>query len=212
MERYEEISDELRGILSPLNVAVPAPTARRDAVRSSVKLIATILSRKDAGQSHDDVKDESIAEKLLGRVSESFCGAPKVRDRAFQMFARAVTDERTPEGRLLWRWLDWLRSSSGNQNRKGNESVLPAQRYSTATNNSKVATVTMSSMIDFTRFFEQMVGRSYGFDDVISEIAACTDGIMGAPPDALALRRLCDRAVFRLCTTWIRESSSSPLV
>ena len=34
---------------------------------------------------------------------------------------------------------------------------------------------------------------------------------MGAPPDALALRRLCDRAVFRLCTTWIRESSSSPL-
>ena len=56
----------------------------------------------------------------------------------------------------------------------------------------------MSSMIDFTRFFEQMVGRSYGFDDVISEIAACTDGIMGAPPDALALRRLCDRAVFRL--------------
>ena len=34
---------------------------------------------------------------------------------------------------------------------------------------------------------------------------------MSAPVEARALRRLCDGVVFRLCTTWIRESPSSPL-
>ena len=127
VERYEEISEELRRILNPVNIAVPAPGARRDAVQSSVKLIAMILSRKDVKKNRSNTKkqeeeeeeekksdDKKTAEKLLLRISETFCEAPKVQDRAFQMFARAVTDERTPEGRLLWRWLDWLLSSTGN--------------------------------------------------------------------------------------------------
>jgi len=190
VERYEEISEELRRILNPVNIAVPAPGARRDAVQSSVKLIAMILSRKDVKKNRSNTKkqeeeeeeeekksdDKKTAEKLLLRISETFCEAPKVQDRAFQMFARAVTDERTPEGRLLWRWLDWLLSSTGNSEiqHRNQHTAPPVQRYSTAADDSTVATVTMSSMIDFTRFFEQMVGRSYGFDGVISEIAACT--------------------------------------
>ena len=147
-----------------------------------------ILSRKDVKKNRSNTKkqeeeeeekksdDKKTAEKLLLRISETFCEAPKVQDRAFQMFARAVTDERTPEGRLLWRWLDWLLSSTGNSEiqHRNQHTAPPVQRYSTAADDSTVATVTMSSMIDFTRFFEQMVGRSYGFDGVISEIAACT--------------------------------------